>query len=67
MTKVTATKGSDAPFSIGLGKSAKGGKVSCGKITIGGKEYWTGVEWGTDVTDPDKALAVSPFIYEPSK
>lgn len=36
VTKVTATKGSDAPYSIGLGV----GSTGCGTITIGGTEYY---------------------------
>ena len=37
VTKVTATKGTDAPHSIGKGN---GDKASCGTVTIGGTKYW---------------------------
>ena len=50
VTKVTATKGESAPYSIGKGY---GGSASCGTITIGGTGY------GTD------GISDSPFTYEP--
>ena len=37
VTKVTATKGSEAPHSIGKGY---GDNASCGTVTIGGTVYW---------------------------
>ena len=40
-TSVSATKGSDAPYSIGKGS---GSRASCGTITIGGSTWATGLE-----------------------
>ena len=51
VTKVTATKGNDAPCSIGKGF---GDNVTCGTITIGGTGY------GTD------GVSTSPYTYQPS-
>lgn len=46
VTQVTATKGTDAPNSIGSGK-----KSTCGTVTIGGTEYWDGTDYvGTGST-----------------
>ncbi|MCR5366873.1 MAG: hypothetical protein K6E67_12145 [Prevotella sp.] len=50
VTRVTATKGTNAPCSIGKGFNPPGG--TCGTVTIGGTNY------GDGVTD-------SPFTYTP--
>lgn len=58
VTSVTATKGSDATNSIGLG----GGYGSCGVITIGGIEYWDGSAYqngGEDYLTPNQ------IVYQP--
>jgi len=47
VTKVTATKGEDAPYSIGAGNSG-----TCGTVTIGG-----------DATTYAAGVAESPFVY----
>lgn len=49
VTKVTATKGEDAPYSIGRGHSS--GSI-CGTVTIGG-----------DATTYAAGVAASPFVY----
>ena len=51
VTSVTATKGTNAPYSIGKGFNPPDG--TCGTVTIGGTNY------GDGVTD-------SPFTYTPS-
>ena len=45
VTKVTATKGADAPNSIGKGN---GRGASCGTVTIGGTVYWDGGNYRND-------------------
>ena len=58
VTKVTATAGPNAPYSIG--KGSLGG--SCGTVTIGGTKYW---ENNAAVNGGDTYLATSPLIYQP--
>ena len=53
VTMVTATKGSNAPNSIGKGTADESGTQTCGTITIGGTVYPDGV-------------TTSPFTYEPA-
>ena len=55
VTQVTATKGSNAPNSIGAGKSS-----TCGKVTIGGKVYWDGESYQNG---GDTYLTINPIIY----
>lgn len=43
VTSVTATKGADAPYSIGKGSNHLSNESSCGTITIGGVDYGAGV------------------------
>ena len=45
VTQVTATKGGYAKHSIGAGADDGGSKSSCGKVTIGGTEYWDGTAY----------------------
>ena len=59
VTKVTATKGGNAPHSIGKGY----GDATCGTITIGGTKYW---ENNAAVGDGATYLATSPLEYQPS-
>lgn len=59
VTKVTATKGGNAPHSIGKGY----GDATCGTVTIGGTKYW---ENNAAVNGGDTYLATSPLIYDPS-
>ena len=58
VTKVTATKGENAPYSIGAGFGG-----SCGTVTIGGTKYW---ENNAAVNGGDTYLATSPLIYDPA-
>ena len=60
VTKVTATKGENAAQSIGKGR---GGKATCGTVTIGGTKYW---ENNAAVNGGDTYLATSPLIYDPT-
>ena len=59
VTKLTATKGGNAPHSIGKGY----GDATCGTITIGGTKYW---ENNAAVGDGATYLATSPLEYQPS-
>jgi len=54
VTKVTAKKGKDAPFSIGWCCG------SCGTVTIGGTKYWENNE---PVGDGDTYLAHATIVY----
>ena len=56
VTKVTANKGSDAPYSIGIGS----GTSTCGTVTIGGTIYWQGND---ELNDGNTYLATSPLVY----
>ena len=57
VTRVTATKGNDAPYSIGKGdKDGFYGRQTCGTITIGG------VDKGTDGVNPDSG---DTYVYQP--
>ena len=59
VTKVTATAGPNAPYSIG--KGSLGG--SCGTVTIGGTKYW---ENNAAVDEAaDYYLRQATIIYEP--
>ena len=58
VTRVTAYKGDDAPYSIGPGS---GGHIN-GSITIGGTVYYDGRSFQNGGED---YLAQSPFVYEP--
>ena len=60
VTKVTATAGASAPYSIGKGS---GSKATCGTVTIGGTKYW---ENNAAVNGGDTYLATSPLTYDPS-
>ena len=55
VTKVTATKGSDATNSIGSGK-----KSTCGSVTIDGIEYWDGSAYKNG---GNTYLTTSPLVY----
>ena len=58
VTRVTAYKGDDAPYSIGPGS---GGQIN-GSITIGGTVYYNGSSFQND---GEPYLAQSPLVYEP--
>ena len=60
VTKVTATAGASAPYSIGKGS---GSKATCGTVTIGGTKYW---ENNAAVNGGDTYLATSQLIYDPT-
>ena len=55
VTKVTATKGSGAPNSIGAGYYG-----TCGTVTIGGTEYWNGSAYQNG---GDTYLPTSPLVF----
>ena len=62
VTKVTATKGTDAPCSIGKGADDTERHSTCGTVTIGGTEYWKNDDYvGTGST----YLTQSPLVYQP--
>ena len=62
VTRVTATKGMDAPCSIGKGADAIETHSTCGTVTIGGTEYWKDDAYvGTGST----YLTQSPLDYQP--
>ena len=62
VTKVTATKGTDAPCSIGKGADDTEMASTCGTVTIGGTEYWKNNAYvGTGST----YLTQSPLVYQP--
>ncbi len=66
VTTVTATRGSSTqnattPNSIGVGGKVSLA-VSCGKVTIGGTEYWDGSAY---VNGGDTYLNTSPLTYTP--
>jgi hypothetical protein len=61
VTRVTANKGKDAPYSIGRDKD--GDEGSTGTITIGGTVYYDGR--GGFWNDGDTYLATSPLVYTP--
>ena len=58
VTKVTATMGDGAPYSIGAGRYG-----TCGTVTIGGTKYW---ENNAAVNGGDTYLAKSPLTVDPS-
>lgn len=58
VTSVTATKGDDAPNSIGAGVGA-----SCSTVTIGGTVYWDGSDY---LNGGDTYLPTSPLVYSPA-
>ena len=57
VTKVTATKGKNAPYSIGKSENAK-----CGEINIGGISYYSDHFQNNGAS----YLATSPLVYQPS-
>lgn len=57
VTQVTATKGANAPYSIGAGG---GSSASCGTVTIGGTEYYNGTNYENEGAT---YLAQSPLGY----
>ena len=68
VTKVTATKGTGAPNSIGAGYNSKCGKVTIGCTLdggnpVGGKVYWDGSDYQSD---GDTYLRQATITYEPS-
>ena len=58
VTKVTAKKGSSAPYSIGKCS----GTSTCGTVTIGGTLYWKN---NAAQNGGDTYLATSPLVYQP--
>ncbi len=59
VTKVTATKGTNATDSVGRGKNCG----ACGAVTIGGTVYWDGSAYKNDGAT---VLGQSPYTYQPS-
>jgi hypothetical protein len=68
VTMVTATKGSSAPNSIGKGSidPVNGGNQACGKIKIGGVEYWDGAAYQNGGDNATTGLPHSPYTYTPA-
>ena len=60
VTKVTATKGSNAHYSIGKSNDKDS---TCGTITIGGTQYYNGTDFQND---GNAYLTTSPFTYQPT-
>ena len=58
VTQVTATKGENAPDSIGKGNNYS----KCDKVTIGGVVYWDGSAYQND---GDTYLIQSTLVYQP--
>ena len=58
VTKVTATAGENAPYSIGAGNLG-----TCGTVTIGGTKYW---ENNAAVNGGDTYLAQATIVYDPA-
>jgi hypothetical protein len=71
VTKVTATKGSDANNSIGAGKNSTCGKVTIGCTLdgdghpVGGTEYWDGSDYNY-LNGGGTYLTQDTITYEPS-
>ena len=55
VTRVKATKGDEAPNSIGAGKNG-----TCGTVTIGGTVYWNGTAYENE---GDTHLTEAEFVY----
>lgn len=62
-TKVTATKGANAVYSIGLGLVGNNSDNFCGTITIGGTKYYDGTNktWASE--ELENALKAATFTY----
>ncbi len=58
-TSVSATKGTDAIYSIGKG----GSRASCGTITIGDTEYYNSTSGNWASTELENALKANTFTY----
>ena len=60
VTQVTATKGEDAPNSIGAGLEGE-----CSVVTIGGTIYWDGsnYHYQNNGNDPKTGIVKSPYYY----
>ena len=61
VTKVTATKDQDAPYSIGAGGYSGGNLATCGTVTIGGTKYWEN-NAAVD-NDADNYLKQATIVY----
>ena len=59
--KVTATKGSNSPCSVGLGRNTIVGTPTCGTITIGGTVYYDGSAYAS--TGMEEALKAATFTW----
>lgn len=62
VTRVTAHKGTNAPYSIG--RDIDGNERSTGTITIGGTVYYDGTGFSIG---GDAYLTATPLVYEPKK
>ena len=60
-THINATKGDNAPYSIGLGGDWNDGNSSCGTITIGGTVYYNGSSFENG---GESYLAQIPFYWQ---
>lgn len=59
--KVTATKGSNSPCSVGLGRNTIVGTPTCGTITIGGTVYYDGSAYAS--TEMEEVLKAATFTW----
>ena len=60
---VTATKGSNAPYSIGLGYNNVVGTNTCGTITIGDTKYYDGTTKAWASEELENALKAETFTW----
>ena len=65
VTSVTATKGSNSPYSIGKGATNDGGQQSCGDITIGCTLDSDGDPVGGTQYIGIDGISDSPYTYQP--
>ena len=63
VTKVTATKGANAAYCIGLGLVGNNSDNFCGTITIGGTKYYDGTTKNWTSEELENALKVATFTW----
>lgn len=61
VTYLIATKGADAPASIGIGR--KNYSDTCGTVTIGGVVYWDGLAYQNGGDNEQTGIVKSPYYY----
>ena len=60
---VTATKGEESPYCIGLGKNGTVGTNTCGTITIGDTKYYDGTTKAWTSEELENALKAETFTW----